>query len=995
MKRVLFLFLLITPSLATSKGVISPGLQAQLDSLPAQGVVEAFLVVKNRAPIGLLKASLKKASRQELHTEIVISLKETARLRQGGLLDFLEKEKKAGRVFNHKSYWIDNLILVRTTKAELLQLAEQPDVVEIYENPRLKLVEPFDEIIVPASTAVTLKDTGRAEPGLVAIGCRQMWKKGLTGKGRLIGSLDTGIDGNHRALKSRWRGRKPGVTHQEAWFDPVLNLTVPHTFSRNLNHGTHVLGIACGLDTSRTINGTDTTLFIDTLGVAPEAEWISAAVIDVNSSFVLTNGSHVLDALEWAADPDGDPNTIEDVPDAVNNSWVYPTIGAGNNMSCHPFFYQAIDNVEAAGVVVVFAAGNNGPASRTIGNPADRGTSPFSSFAVGNFDLDSVHTDPANPDSVTAFFGKIYSGIGASSRGPTECGPDSLKPEVSAPGTGIYSALAFNQFGMLTGTSMAAPHITGAVALLRQYNPNASVDTIKWVLANSATDIGPVGPDTISGYGVINLPKALLLMPPNQGIHLYVKKDKISDSLGQPPYSNGRFNIYLNLTNNGVDAAYSVFGKLSATDGNSTVISDSSSFGNLPPGDTASNSGRVFKIQTMPGLITGQQIHFNLALFGSGGFVQNLSLSFTIGERLAKTIYHHRNGNVEFTVSNFGAFGFEPGGLEVRSRPGADVGLGFERKSEPGASRLFEASFMVGVNDSMVSNTASNEFCCLPAPDADFAVHPGGNLHALEPGFSGGNETFSIYDDRWAKYPMDLTISQRSFSFETPGYDNFVLLEFIMKNEGGQTLSNLNAGLYFDINFYSSLGSQIGEKAGFDRSFDLGYQFNEVAPAYRGIASADTGKLSSFKTVSIFPTVIDGFTLVEKWQFLTSGFTDTAITTVVDATMLAAKGPFTLQPNDSVKIAFALVAATNLDSLKTYTQTAQTLYQIITSTKGDLNGDQIFTPADIVLHLNCVFLSLGNCPLNQLDLNCDGMATIEDVVILLNRVFLGILPPCA
>jgi len=242
---------------------------------------------------------------------------------------------------------------------------------------------------------------------------------------------------------------------------------------------------------------------------------------------------------------------------------------------------------------------------------------------------------------------------------------------------------------------------------------------------------------------------------------------------------------------------------------------------------------------------------------------------------------------------------------------------------------------------------------------------------------------------------MDLTISQRSFSFETPGQDNFVLLEFILKNDGGQTLSNLNAGLYLDFDFYSSLGGYIGEKGGFDRSFDLGYQFNEVAPAYRAIASADTGKLSTFKVVPISPMVIDGFTLVEKWQFLTSGFTDTAITTVVNATMLAAKGPFTLQPDDSVKIAFALVAATTLDSLKTYTQAAQNLYQIITSTKGDLNGDKIFTPADIVLHLNCVFLSLGNCPLNQLDINCDGMATIEDVVILLNRVFLGLLPPCA
>ncbi|MGE5692993.1 MAG: S8 family serine peptidase, partial [Candidatus Zixiibacteriota bacterium] len=751
-------------------------------------------------------------------------------------------------------------------------------------------------------------------------------------------------------------------------------------------HGSHVLGIICGLDTARTVNGTDTTLFVDTLGVAPEVDWISAAVIDVGA-----NGSGILDALEWAADPDGNPNTIEDVPDVVNNSWAYPTVGSGNNLSCHPFFWPAIDNLEAAGAVVVFAAGNRTHvSSRSIGNPADRGTTPFSSFAVGNFALNSVTVDSANPDSVTGFTGIMEK---SSCVGPTECGPDSLKPEVAAPGTGIYSCFAGNQFGFLTGTSMAAPHAAGAVALLRQYNPNATVDTIKWALAMSATDIESPGPDTLSGFGLINLSKALELLPPNRGIHVYVKKDSIADLSGQPPYAGGSFNIHLVLTNNGVEPALSLTARLSSTDVKSTVLQDSVFFGNLAPAGIAANPGQPFRIQLAPNLIAGERFCFNLDLSGGGGFNQSLDLVFTVGERLIKNIFHHQNGNVEFTISNFGSYGFESDGLEERALPGWNEGRGFERKTEFKVSRLFEGSFMAGLNDSMVSNTASNEFCCFPqilqAPDADFAVHPGGNLRFLEPGPSGGVETFSVYNDRLAERPLGLVVTQKSYSFDAVGEDNFVLLQYTLKNASGFIWDGLRAGLFFDFNFFTQTGLYLGDKAGFDRSLNLGYEYHETSPAYRGIASADTGGLAAFKVVRIFPGVADGFTQAEKWQALTSGFTDTAATTVADAALLAAKGPFTVPPGDSVVVAFALVAATALDSLKIYTRTARHMYGRLVSARGDLNADGWFSPADVVLELNCVFLPSANCPSDRADLNCDGIINPADATHVLNRVFFG------
>jgi hypothetical protein len=514
----------------------------------------------------------------------------------------------------------------------------------------------------------------------------------------------------------------------------------------------------------------------------------------------------------------------------------------------------------------------------------------------------------------------------------------------------------------------------------------------------SSTDIEIPSPDTISGFGLINIPKALMLIPPNSGVHLYVKKDSIADSLGQPPYADGLFNLYLALANNGSDTAFSFYGRLSPSDSKSSVLQDSVFFGNLPPEETVLNVGQPFRIRLAPGLISGERFRLMLNLHGDIGFTQTINLDFPVGQRLTKRLFHHRNGNVEFTLSNFGAYGFESGSLEMRSLPGFDEGLGFRRKTEAEVSRVFESSFIAGLNDSMVSNTASNEFCCFPdvlqSTDADFAVHAGGNLTYLEPGPSGGVESFSIFDDRLARYPFGLVVSQKSYSFDSVGADNFVLLQYTLKNENSSTWNGLRAGLFFDFNFFDAFGNYLADKAGFERSLGLGYAYHESAPAYRGIAAADTGGLSTFNAIRISPEVVDGFTLVEKWLLLSSGFTDTAIVSATDAAILAAKGPFTLSPGDSIKIAFALVAATTLDSLKSYTQTAQNIYRRIASIKGDLNADGSFSPADVVLELNCVFLSNGSCPLERADLDCNGLLQIPDIVHVLNRVFLGNPAPC-
>jgi len=225
----------------------------------------------------------------------------------------------------------------------------------------------------------------------------------------------------------------------------------------------------------------------DTIGVAPAAEWIAANPIEqsVTGDF----DADIIACFEWFTDPDGDPETMDDVPDVGQNSW-----GVGEGFGypdCDSRWWDVIDACEAAGPVIIFAAGNEGSFPSSIRSPADRAMSLTNCFAVGA-------TEHSPPYTIANF----------SSRGPAgiACGPEEnrTKPEVSAPGVDIYSAEPGSSYIYLDGTSMATPHVCGVVALMRSANPDVDVITIKEVLMGSSHDLGDSGEDNAYGHGFID-----------------------------------------------------------------------------------------------------------------------------------------------------------------------------------------------------------------------------------------------------------------------------------------------------------------------------------------------------------------------------------------------------------------------------------------------------------------------------------------------------------
>lgn len=445
-------------------GELSPDLAGKLAQAGADQEVAVLIYLERSREVYPSATLGMNKNRMENYRSTVSQLRVSANFSQSGLSARLENWRQQGKVSRYKNYWIANAVAVLATKETLQELLALPEVEIIYPDYPVSLVAPVESKEALAASAEPDKIQ-------VAIGAKEVWRQGLTGKGRLICLFDTGVDGTHPALSLGWRGIAAATS--SSWMDP-LGSSFPADAS---GHGTHVAGIICAR--------TET----DTIGIAPEAEWMAAAVVDRGTT-KQTTVSNILDAFQWAMNPDGDINTFQDVPDVINNSWGFPKNAYPD---CEEIFWQAIDNVEAAGIVVVFAAGNEGPERFTMRLPADRASSPYNSFSTGAVGL----TDSGF--QIASF----------SSRGPSRCDSTRAKPELSAPGVNIYSTYLNGQYHIMSGTSMAAPFVSAAAAILRQLDPEISVQEIKEALTKTATDLGEPGQDNDYGAGVINIAAAV------------------------------------------------------------------------------------------------------------------------------------------------------------------------------------------------------------------------------------------------------------------------------------------------------------------------------------------------------------------------------------------------------------------------------------------------------------------------------------------------------
>lgn len=406
-------------------------------------------------------------SRDQQVATLINALQSKAAATQPRLLSWIETAKGVEKK-SVKGYWIANLIELKATAAFIAELSTHPEV---------DWIESYPEMVIEnyrSAPASPLLSPGGIEPGLTAINARALWRLGYTGYGRKVLIVDSGQEHTHPALRTQF-----------AYNYGSLASTYRSSIVGDLcgEHGTSVAATAVGLD----------RLTRDTVGAAFNALWMGgpAAFRNPNTNEIcpLTGiSTSTIEVLQWALNPDGNANTSSDIPDVINNSW-----GNSNNTEeCTSSFRNVIQALDAAGIAVVFAAGNKGPGASTVNLP-------------GGLNLDLVV--PMSIGSINANVSS-YPISDFSSRGPSVCGRTGsflIKPEMVAPGERVRTATLQGAYATVDGTSFSAPYVSGAILLLKEAFPNLSGKQLGLALYNSARDLGPVGEDNDYGKGLIDI----------------------------------------------------------------------------------------------------------------------------------------------------------------------------------------------------------------------------------------------------------------------------------------------------------------------------------------------------------------------------------------------------------------------------------------------------------------------------------------------------------
>ncbi|MET3421241.1 subtilisin family serine protease [Actinoplanes tereljensis] len=366
------------------------------------------------------------------------SLTETAARTQRGVVDALQR-----RGAKFRSLWIVNAVAVTGADAALVaELAARPEVKSVRAVRTFAVPKPTRSEAVAAAASV--------EWNVASIGADRVWSDyGTRGEGIVVASIDTGVQFDHPALVEHYRGNLGGgvFQHRYNWFDPYGQCGLDVGPCDSNGHGTHTMGTMVGDDGDA-----------NHIGVAPGARWMAARGCDggggCSTLGLLLAGQWLMTPLDEAY---GNPRP-DLAPHVINNSW-------GSSVS-DPFFADMVHNWIAVGIMPVFSAGNDGPYCGSVGSPADYAES----YTVGAY---------GSTGAIASF----------SSRGAT--GATVTKPDVAAPGVSIRSSINGSRYDVYDGTSMAGPHVAGAVALLWSAAPSliGNIAATRQLLDDSAVDV--------------------------------------------------------------------------------------------------------------------------------------------------------------------------------------------------------------------------------------------------------------------------------------------------------------------------------------------------------------------------------------------------------------------------------------------------------------------------------------------------------------------------
>jgi serine protease len=483
--------------------------------------------------------------------------------------------------------------------------------------------------------------------------------------------------------------------------------------------------------------------------------------------------------------------------------------------------------------------------------------------------------------------------------------------DISAPGATILSTFVNATYINSSGTSMAAPAVAGAAAILRHHFPNYSARQIaaqlKVTTDNIDTLAGNAAYAGLLGTGRLNMFKAL-----TETHHSYVLMlDHLQDAESFGAYQGGH-NVFLaSRFENLLAPTGNISAKLTSFSSLVLVQNPEIDLGAMASGQIVTNETDPFILQLQSNIPSNQEVYFMMEFFNEDGAYagrQFFSLLFNVD------FVNLRVNKISTTLTSRGTLGF--------NYPNYGQGLGFVFRN--GRNMMRAAGLMAGINTNKVVDNlygaTANTFNLFFVPVQTAALESNPQIADVE-------VTGSFTDANAGLSTIGIKTDYRAMLWENSPKDKFLIIEYQLINQTPQALSNFYAGFFAD--WLSS--DPKNHRAAFDAANRMGYAFSAEGGNYSGISLLTEGEMRHYafdnKGASGSINISDGFTNFEKYNALrtnrnTAGIFDTNN----DISTLVSSGPHFLAASDTLVVAFAILAGDHLIDLQASANAAYNRY---------------------------------------------------------------------
>jgi subtilisin family serine protease len=481
---------------------------------------------------------------------------------------------------------------------------------------------------------------------------------------------------------------------------------------------------------------------------------------------------------------------------------------------------------------------------------------------------------------------------------------------ISAPAE-VYTTANGNKYTVAKGTSLATPLVASAAALVRSRFPLFDMLQVKEQLIVTSDNIETSNPSFSGnlGKGRLNVFRALTETVPAIRYQNITVLDK---GRGNRP-SGDTLRLFFDLKNI-LSPVTGVLAKLSSNNPTIQIIDKELLIGNMATKELKTMVG-PFRVFVKAGIPENSLIDFMISYASGSTYAETEKFQI----RVALDYLNIEVNQVSTTISSNGRIGY--------TDQGSKSGLGFIYKNDP---LLFEASLMIGLSASKVSNNTRNDS---GSSDEHFVKK---KVVYKEADPNAAFLSRSEFDDSGNSARLNLYLKHNIKAFASSPDDKYVLAEYEIGNTSNAVLNGIYAGLFtdWDVDPY---GTDITK---YDITSRLGYVYGKYGSTpYAGVKllSSEVQPLYYPLSAQVLGDPLqtgNGFSLPEKYLTLSSGIKALSLGENAgngyDVMFVSGYGPYTIPANGSVKVAFALLAGDNLTDLQLVAASAQKKYDELT-----------------------------------------------------------------